>query len=488
LSFVGFALLLSKTNSRRPNMIKSNLHNRHQIRKCKIDRIEKTDDSLTGRGGLALFVRYLSKIKIYALLERFFGSIRKSKKGISVSNIFKQVFCFFIDGTSFSLTHFDHLKEDKAYAETIENREEDMASSHAIKRFFNAFSFVRIWLFRRLLQELFIWRLKVESPDVIILGLDTMVMDNDDAKKREGVEVTHKKKKGFQPLQLTWRNYIIDAVFRGGSKHSNHKDTTVKMIEYIVKKIRKRYKKDVLIILRLDAGFFDQDNFAAFEKMGIGYIGGGRIYDDIKERVDNLPKKKYKNKENIWEYLDFMDRRNTWDKSRRAIYTKSYNEGKQMLLPFARVERISYTNLGVDEKLTEKFKKAGKEEYLEAETIIEIYHNRGNDELVHRALKNFGTEKLPFERFECNSAFYYTMLIAFFLYESFKRDVVEGVVEIIEEKSYATTFRRIIIDFAAKIVRTGGEIILKVTGAVWKGINIPLLWRKCNNPPVINLT
>lgn len=468
-------------------MIKSNLHNKHQIRNPEIDRVELTEDSLTGRGGLALFVRYISKIRIYPLLERFFGSIRKSKKGLPVSDIFKQLFCFFIDGTSFSLTRFDTLKVDKGYTEVIENREEEMISSHSMKRFFAAFSFVRIWLFRRLLQELFIWRLKIESPDVIILGLDTMVMDNDDAKKREGVEVTYKKKKGFQPLQLTWQNYIIDAVFRGGKKHSNHKDTAVKMIEYIVKKIRKRYDKDVLIVLRLDAGFFDQDNFAAFEKMGIGYIGGGRIYDDIKERVDSLPKRKYQNSLNIWDYVVFMDRRSTWDKSRRAIYTKSYNEGKQLLLPFARVERIFYTNLGVDEELTEKFKKAEKEEYLEAETIIEIYHKRGNDELVHRALKDFGTEKLPFERFECNSAFYYTMLIAFFLYESFKRDVVEGVVEIIEEKSYATTFRRIIIDFAAKIVRTGREIILKVTGAVWRRINIPELWRRCNSPPVINL-
>jgi len=60
-----------------------------KIRKCKIDRIESTDESLTGRGGLALFVRYLSKTKIYPLLERFFGSIRKSKKGLTVSNILK---------------------------------------------------------------------------------------------------------------------------------------------------------------------------------------------------------------------------------------------------------------------------------------------------------------------------------------------------------------------------------------------------------------
>lgn len=86
-------------------MIKKN----NEIRKGRIDRIEKADDTLTGRGGLALFVRYLSTIGIYPLLERTFGSLRKSRKGIPVSNLFKQLFAFFMDGTSFHLTHFDDL-------------------------------------------------------------------------------------------------------------------------------------------------------------------------------------------------------------------------------------------------------------------------------------------------------------------------------------------------------------------------------------------
>ncbi|MCK4420984.1 hypothetical protein KAW18_07950 [candidate division WOR-3 bacterium] len=78
------------------------------------------------------------------------------------------------------------------------------------------------------------------------------------------------------------------------------------------------------------------------------------------------------------------------------------------------------------------------------------------------------------------------MLIASFLYEVFKKDVVERVVTIIEEKGYATTFRRRIIDFAAKIVRTGREIILKATGAVWERIKIQKLWEKANSPSAIS--
>jgi hypothetical protein len=438
--------------------------------------------------GRALFVRYLSKISLYPLLERAFGSIRKSSKGITIPEIFKQLFCFFLDGTSFSLSRFDSLKEDKGYAEVIENRKEEMASSHSINRFFYAFSFVQVWLFRRLLQRLFLWRLSVEKPELIILGLDTMVMDNDDAKKREGVEVTYRKVKGFQPLQLTWENYVVDAVFRGGSKHSNHSDTVVKMVKHLVNKVRRDYKGDVPIILRCDSGFFDQENLKVFEDLEIGYLCGGKLYSDIRRYIESIPEEdfpKYSNRENKWDYLEFKDRRGTWDRKRRAIYTRSHKEENQLFLPFARPERVLYTNLGVDKELTERFIKAGKEEYLATEKIIETYHGKGNDELVHRTLKDFGTEKLPFERFECNAAFYWIMLLSFFLYEAFKRDVAQGVVPGIQENSYPTTFRRLLIDFAGKIVRTGGEIILKVTYAVWKRINIPELWRRCNNPPVI---
>jgi len=113
------------------------------------------------------------------------------------------------------------------------------------------------------------------------------------------------------------------------------------------------------------------------------------------------------------------------------------------VLPFVREdnERIIYTNLGVDEELDELFIKAGKEEYFKGEKIIESYHNRGNDELVYsfvictplqqiyRALKEFGTEELPFKRFLPNAAFYYSIVLSFFLYESFKRDVAKGIID-----------------------------------------------------------
>ena len=65
---------------------------------------------------------------------------------------------------------------------------------------------------RKLLQDLFIWRLAIEKLGIVVLGIDTMVMDNDRAKVREGVSPTYKRVKGFQPLQVYWNGCLIDTV------------------------------------------------------------------------------------------------------------------------------------------------------------------------------------------------------------------------------------------------------------------------------------
>lgn len=52
--------------------------------------IEPTNDTLSGRGGLALFVRYLSGICIYPILQKYFGFLRNSDKGLPIWNLFMQ--------------------------------------------------------------------------------------------------------------------------------------------------------------------------------------------------------------------------------------------------------------------------------------------------------------------------------------------------------------------------------------------------------------
>jgi len=450
--------------------------------KCKINKVEATNDTLTSRGGMILFIKYLSNVEIFPLLSGIFGGIRKNKKGIPVWNIFKQIFCWLYDGTSRHLSYFDQLKGDAGYAAVIENSQEEMASSHQIKRFFKSFSWVSGKMYRRVLRKMFIWRLKIEKPKVIDLTIDTMVMDNDEAEKRDGVQPTYKKKKGFQPLQIIWKSKIVDAIFRGGKKHSNYGNTVVNMVSDLVKIIRKEYSETVTIILRMDSGFFDEKNLIAFNKLGIGFICTGKMYNNVKEYVSAQSEsewKKYKNVDQEWKYIEFDYRCESWNNFYRAIYTRVSYEGRQKLLDFARPDNVILTNIGDNPKVLVNCSATEQKRLTKTETIIESHHMRGADELPHRGLKDFGFEELPFKRFAANSAVYYCMLISFFLFETYKEDVLREIMPI---GSYATTVRRKALDFAAKIIGTGRQLILKVPEVVMDNLRFDILWQRSQTP------
>jgi hypothetical protein len=453
----------------------------------KISDVQPTSEKLTGRAGLAFYVAYLHSIQIFSLLDRFFGSLRKSKKGTDITELFKQMFCFMMDATSRHLVYFDHLKSDAGYAGTIETEMEEMASSHTIKRFFKGFSYLRVYLFRRLLHNLFIWRLNIVQPAVIELGIDTMVMDNDDAECRHGVKPTYKKKKGFQPLQMNWGRYFVDAVFRGGDKHSNHGDTVEKMIRHMVNKIRKSFRKDVPIIIRIDSGFFDQKIFEVCEELQIGYICGGKLYEDIIELGKTAvcwQSFASSKKKDIWEYTEFGSKRGSWKKFRRALYCRLLNKDNQLYLPGTRPDTVIITNLGLGGSIDELLGQTGNAHYLSCDAILACYHERGSDELANRALKNFGHEQLPFKRFTPNAAWYYTMLVGHFLFESFKEDVVSPVISV---NAYADTVRRQFIDIAGKVVSHGSRIVLKVASACFERLELPRLLNRCRQSPVLQV-
>ena len=95
----------------------------------RINKLEVTDDTLTSRGGLAFFVKYVEAIGIVGLLLSKFTGIKKSIKGVSVQNLFLQLLYFFLDGTSRHMSYFDELQREEGYRAVVEMPEKQMASS-----------------------------------------------------------------------------------------------------------------------------------------------------------------------------------------------------------------------------------------------------------------------------------------------------------------------------------------------------------------------
>jgi len=126
--------------------------------------------------------------------------------------------------------------------------------------------------------------------------------------------------------------------------------------------------------------------------------------------------------------------------------------------------------------------KANREGWLTTRGVVKLAYGRGADELLHRSLKDFGTQKLPFAHFEPNTAFYYVMVLSLDLEEAFKRDVVQDE-EVVSPDCYPSTFKRKFIDVAGKVVSTGRRLILKFTRPVWERLKVEKVWKRANSFP-----
>lgn len=448
-----------------------------------IDKVVSTQQSLTGRAGLALALKYVENTGILSRLSHKFKHLKLNNKGLQVNSFFKQILANMIDGSKLDLVVFDELRKDSSYAQLLEMVTDDLASSHQIKRMFYKFKNQQrhIIPFREVLNDLFISHLRSEKPEVIVLGVDTMVMDNDKANQREGCSPTYKKVKGFQPLEFYGNGMIIDAIFREGKCHSNHGNDVKEVMKNLVKKIRKGYSEYVPIILKMDSGFMSEENFDYFEKeLGILFISAGKMYQSIKDYIGEIPsnnRKKYSGS-HTWDYIEFGSKLQSWKEFRRTIYLQQDTcEAIQPVLDFAKSDRIIYTNIGKDTILTDKLVAFYGKKALTAEFIISEYHQRGQDELCNRAFKDFSTrENLPFQGFAQNQAFYYLLLIAHTLLQSYVLDVFY---DNFYHRSYPTTLRRLLIDFAGKFVYHARSIILQVAEVTFNKLNLGEIWERC---------
>lgn len=454
----------------------------YQKGKVKISRVEKSQQELTDRAGVAAFARYIEKIGLMDMFKSRLSHLKKNAKGAKVHDILKQIICWIMDGTSTSLGFFDLLARDESYCPVVGSR--DLVSSHTAKRLCQAFDDKALEQLHGILDDLFVWRLKVEKPECVVLGLDVMPMDNDEAHAREGVEPTYKKYKGFAPIQMTWNRRIVSCRLRPGSVHSLGDSDAKDMITRAVKLIRSRYNCDVPIVVRLDSGFMSEELFASLEALEVGYLCGGRKYIDIIHYMSCLGDSSWQHYFNpsysiergTWKYFEFGDKCQNWSRFRRAIYTRPLNKDGLFQLPVAGACNVIYTNIGRGEKIDQLLKKSGLELLFKPEVLIKTYHDRGSDELVFRAFKELQGERLPFEKLKPNKVIYQLRVLTLLLYEAFKSDITYDVIPV---TAYAGTFRRRFIDTAGKLVTHAGSLILKVSHRAWDMMGFARVWERC---------
>lgn len=441
----------------------------------KINSIEATDLQLSGRAGLSFTNRFLEESGVLDLLTDTFPSLTKSKKGLSTFDFFKQMGAFFMNGEHLRICEFDRLADDDSYAKVIELDPEDLSSSDSIRRKFEKFNVGEVRKFHSIFQKIFKLIIERHVGNEITMMLDSMVLDNNDSKQKQGCTPTYKKVLGYQPLHLIFNGFILDMAFRGGKTHGNSSDTAKNMIVNAINLIREIKGNSVRIIFNMDSGFMDQKLFDAIEENGAYFICGGKKYKNITDSVESTPIEEwstFKGKRAVFKFYEFDSKCNSWDKEYRTIYTFLLSkEDGQCVLNFGDSDNVIYTNIKSSQYEFEYSSRSSR-------GIIRTYHSRGADELPHRGIKEFGIEQLPFKDYFSNHAFYAMMTIFYNMFELYKEDVIEDADY---RKSYANRIRRKFIDIAGYVVTTGRSIILKINHAIKNAIDLAGMWYRCNN-------
>ena len=83
------------------------------------------------------------------------------------------------------------------------------------------------------------------------------------------------------------------------------------MLVYVVEKIRKEYRADVPILVRMDACFYDHELFEIMKYLHVGYSCGGKRYNNVRNAATLATgwlTFSSKDKREIWEYTEFKTR------------------------------------------------------------------------------------------------------------------------------------------------------------------------------------
>jgi hypothetical protein len=220
----------------------------------------------------------------------------------------------------------------------------------------------------------------------------------------------------------------------------------------------------------------------------IGFIASGKLWAGVKEKAAAAAPEawhRFEKDKQVWDWTEFEYGCASWGgKKYRTLYTQPRGEGagEQILLEFARPENVIVTNLAADSKVLAGWPPELRARFADGAGIGAGHHGRGADELPHRGLKDFGFEALPFTRFAANRVMYYLMVIGFNLFENYKRDVLKEVVAV---GTYATRVRRQLVDVAGKVVRSGRQLVLKVTRWAQAQWGLERVWELAGSAPVI---
>lgn len=408
-----------------------------------INKTEFSASNLTSYAGLHPLLNYTEKKGIFQFISEELKFDDIITESIKMKHLKIMLSLSFIGADK--LSRIEQLKNDPMLREGYGIK---VTNAENVSRFFYKFSFKTTQMLRNINFSVFKKMLKASNLKKITIDIDSTVENLEG--NQEGAE------KGYNPVKRGNKCYnalmsfcselkaFITGFQRSGNTYTSN--GTAEMIKEIIANLMDDVDD---IVFRMDSGYFSEEIIEVIEEAGYHYLIKAKHYG-------TFPALAYGNDEEIgWDkYNDQkqissrMIRPAKWGKGRNFIITREEKaEGKEIqekIFEYDEYEHDFYvTNME-----------------LKATDVIDFYKKRGNCENYIKEAKydmNVGTMILNL--FWANEAIFQIQMMVYNIFLMFKKDNTSEN----EYREQIKTFRLKYVFVAAKIVKTGRQLIMKIS-------------------------
>lgn len=420
-------------------MVKTTVAVPGPFRKRSLD-LEIGPDALTSHGGLALLVPWLDRLGLSSRLGSRFSHLDGSRYAAASVLVLLLVS---------KLVGDDRLDDLRRFGSDL-----------AVKTILGMESIPHPTTVSRMLEKMtaadllgleFLWAEILRER--LLAGRRSIVVDVDATPlmvwgKQEGAARGYCPKRHGAPTYSP--NLAFDAktglplhqMLRPGDRNSlgreeEFRDFLEHLFAFVLRDVRR-------VIFRADSGYFAGYVFDFLEGRDARYVvsARGQAFPDLKPEAIT-----WNSGRGRFRYGEFRYRKGGWTKARRFVIKRNIRKEGQLFTNGLREgDVVLVTN------------KAGS-----PKSIVAFYNDRGTaEQYIAEGKQNFAFEKFPSRRFLVNKIDFQLKIMAMGLMTAFRDEVVpQGL-----RNRRPGTIRRIFVNVAAKLVRTGRRLVLRFTRAV----------------------
>lgn len=396
-------------------------------------KIEKTEDTITPHGGLALLGEFAVGTGLLQAIDTHVPKPGSSVGYAPSEYIFPLI--LMLNGGGRSLEDMRVIRNDEGLREILHIQR--MPSSDAIGD----------WLRRmggnggiegleKVGQALILQGMKKDGMEAYSLDIDATGIEAE----KKSAAMTYKGYVGYMPIvgHLAENGLVIGDEFREGNVSPVSRN-----LEFIKHCIKQMPEGKRIGYVRADSAAYQAEIINFCQKEGIGFAIGADLDSAVVEAIKNIPEagwKKYQ-KGSIAETVHCMN------KTKKAFRLIVIKRPYQQNLFTAEDPHIKYTVIATNR-------------VEEAEDVVGWYNQRGeHSENRIKDLKiGFGMERMPCGQFEANAVFFRIGVLAYNLFRLFLLKVLDRS----WHKHQVQTIRWRLYQIAGKIVYHSNAISLKL--------------------------